>query len=212
VNFATPAFPGSGSGFDSRQRRNRLALGVAISLAVHVLLVTAWRTGQMRPRTEQEPARAMAVWLRPPPPAVPRVEEPPPPAAAPREPREPEPKPARAQRRPRRIIAVPSRPQTEQQPEPFVVQPAPQAQPEADTPRFDRDAARKMARGLASMRDPGKADTAVGQFPDKPLETETRAARAIAGAKRRNCKDGLPGGLLGPFILLMDKKDSGCKW
>jgi hypothetical protein len=37
-------------------------------------------------------------------------------------------------------------------------------------------------------------------------------ARAISSAKRRDCKDGLPGGLLGPLLLLMDKKDSGCKW
>jgi hypothetical protein len=36
--------------------------------------------------------------------------------------------------------------------------------------------------------------------------------RAIGRAKRRDCKDGIPGGLLAPLILLLDKKDSGCKW
>jgi hypothetical protein len=92
------------------------------------------------------------------------------------------------------------------------VQQAPQAAQEPETPRFDHEAARKMARSLAHIRDPAKVGTAIGQFPDKPLETETRAARAIGAAKRRDCKDGLPGGLLGPLLILADKKDSGCKW
>jgi hypothetical protein len=109
------------------------------------------------------------------------------------------------------VIAVdPSRAQT--QPDPFSVQQAPEPVAERETPRFDPEAARKMARSLANMRDPAKEGTALGQFPDKPLETETRAARAIGAAKRRDCKDGLPGGLLGPLLLLADKKDSGCKW
>ena len=37
-------------------------------------------------------------------------------------------------------------------------------------------------------------------------------AKAISKAKRRNCKDGVPGGLLAPLFLAMDKKDHGCKW
>jgi hypothetical protein len=94
----------------------------------------------------------------------------------------------------------------------FTVQQAPEPVSEPETPRFDREAARKMARSLANIRDPAKEGTAVGQFPEKPLETETRAARAIGAAKRRDCKDGLPGGLLGPLLILADKKDSGCKW
>lgn len=112
-------------------------------------------------------------------------------------------------KRPRSVIALPPR---EQAPaDAFVVdQPPEPAPPEA--PRFDPDAARKMARSLAHMRDPAKEGTAIGQFPDKPLETESRAARAIGAAKRRDCKDGIPGGLLAPLILLADKKDSGCKW
>ena len=44
------------------------------------------------------------------------------------------------------------------------------------------------------------------------MRRKPKSARAIAGAKRRDCKDGIPGGLLAPLILLMDKKDSGCKW
>jgi len=101
-------------------------------------------------------------------------------------------------------------PQAEREagPDSFTVRQAP-----ADAaPRFDPDAAKKFAREIASDPDPARAGTAVGQIPPKPLETETKAARAIASAKRRDCKDGLPGGLLGPLFLLMDKKDSGCKW
>ena len=69
-----------------------------------------------------------------------------------------------------------------------------------------------MARSLASEPDPAKAGTAVAQLPPKALETQSKAARAIRSAKRRDCKDGIPGGLLAPLILMMDKKDSGCKW
>jgi hypothetical protein len=69
-----------------------------------------------------------------------------------------------------------------------------------------------MARELANEPDPAKAGTALAQLPPKPLATETRAARAISRAKRRDCKDGIPGGLLAPLILALDKKDSGCKW
>jgi hypothetical protein len=109
------------------------------------------------------------------------------------------------------VIAVAPTP-APAQPDPFTVQQAPEPASEPETPRFDREAARKMARSLANIRDPAKEGTAVGQFPEKPLETETRAARAIGAAKRRDCKDGLPGGLLGPLLILADKKDSGCKW
>jgi len=70
------------------------------------------------------------------------------------------------------------------------VTPAPAAPPRdpappAPAPVFDLDAARGMAR---------------------------RLARGIGAARRAHCKDGVPGGLLAPLYLMMDKKDSGCKW
>jgi hypothetical protein len=68
-----------------------------------------------------------------------------------------------------------------------------------------------FARRLATLPDPARADTPVGQFPEPALQAETRAARAIASAKRAHCKDGVRGGLLAPLVLLLDKKDSGCK-
>ena len=88
--------------------------------------------------------------------------------------------------------------------------PAPSGSPSA--PRFDPDAARTLARQLAGAPDPARAGTALAQLPPKPLETETKAARAISRARRRDCKDGIPGGLLAPLYLMMDKKDSGCQW
>ncbi|CDG86075.1 hypothetical protein GJA_5479 [Janthinobacterium agaricidamnosum NBRC 102515 = DSM 9628] len=36
-------------------------------------------------------------------------------------------------------------------------------------------------------------------------------ARSMSQAKRGDCKNA-PGGLLAPLLMLMDKKDSGCKW
>ncbi|QJE00065.1 hypothetical protein HH212_08510 [Massilia forsythiae] len=82
----------------------------------------------------------------------------------------------------------------------------------AAPPRFDLEAARATARKLAGEPDPSRAGTALERLPQKPLETESRLARGIAGARRADCKDGVPGGLLAPLYLMMDKKDSGCKW
>jgi hypothetical protein len=188
------------------QRPERLLVGIVLSMVLHAALLLAWRQGTHAPLAETEPARAISVWLRRPPP--------PPPKAAP----EPEaakpsrPDAARAARPKRRtppdVIALPARPREEEAPpDAFKVEPA-----EPAAPHFDADAARRMARELANEPDPAKAGTAVAQLPPKPLASETRAARAISKAKRRDCKDGIPGGLLAPLFLMMDKKDSGCKW
>jgi hypothetical protein len=200
VNLAATGF---GTDDDGRRATRRVVAGVAVSLAVHALMLAGWRGERVyRP----EPPRPLAVRVQAPPPPPP-VETPvavPPPLAQ---------QPARASkpRKPRPVIAVRPEPTAPAQPDPFIVEQAPEPAP-PDTPRFDPEAARRMARSLANMRDPAKEGTAIGQFPEKPLETESRAARAIGAAKRRNCKDGIPGGLLAPLLLLADKKDSGCKW
>lgn len=197
----------------SRQRRNRIALGVAASLLLHALLLATYRK-QPAPAdpTDVSPSRAIAVWLRPPPPPVrARAPEPEPAtqAAAPKPAAEPQ------RRRRERVIAVTPEPAAPSQSETFAVEPEPAAAQESRqdaAPRFDPEAARQMARKLASGPDPAIAGTAVGQFPAKPLATETRAARAISRTRRRDCKDGIPGGLLAPLFLALDKKDSGCQW
>jgi hypothetical protein len=190
---------------DTGRAHRRIAAGIALSLAVHLLVLNLQRR-DVYPESVQEP-RPLAVRLRPPPPPppAPRVEELPAPLPAPR-PAAPAPR-----RAPRPVIAVDPAP-APSQPDPFTVQQAPAPASEPETPHFDREAARTMARSLSHIRDPAKEGTAIGQFPDKPLETETRAARAIGAAKRRDCKDGVPGGLLAPLLMLADKKDSGCKW
>jgi hypothetical protein len=192
------AFAGAAGG-----AARRIAAAVALSLLVHALVLTLQRDDARR--AAPEAPRPIAVRLRPPPPPpLPQVEDAP-------APKKPAPRTARRAppRTPRPVIAVDPVP-APAEPDPFTVQQAPA--PEPDTPRFDPEAARKMARSLANIRDPAREGTAVAQFPEKPLETETRAARAIGAAKRRNCKDGVPGGLLAPLLLLADKKDSGCKW
>jgi hypothetical protein len=196
----------------SRQRRNRIALGVALSLLLHALLLAAYRNKPTPiDAMDGAPSHSIAVWLRPPPPAMPEREKEPEPAVRAAPPRHV----PTEQRRRRRVIAVTPDRAAPYRPEPFAVEPEPTPAPATGSeaaPRFDPDAARKMARQLATVPDPMRAGTAVGQFPAKPYATETKAARVISQTRRRDCKDGLPGGLLGPLIILMDKKDSGCQW
>lgn len=78
----------------------------------------------------------------------------------------------------------------------------------AQEQHFDMDAARLAARELADE----PVITPQGRIKQPRIEPETRLARDIARADRRDCKDGIQGGLLAPLYLLMDKKDHGCKW
>jgi hypothetical protein len=142
--------------YADRPAKGRLLLGIAVSLAVHLLFVLGYRgLGPAAPMFAPDDPRPIAVTIRPLPP--------------------------------------------------------PETPPE-EAPKFDMEAARRIARENAHLRDPGKEGTALSQFPEEPLQTESKLARAIGKAKRRNCKDGIPGGLLAPLYLMMDKKNSGCKW
>lgn len=193
---------------EQRRRMRRVALGTVVSILVHSALLAAWRGGG-EPAALPEPSRPLTVRVQPPPP--PRVEAPAPPPAAARTPERPATRPPR-RTAPAPVIALPPDTDAAGEPDPFIVEQPETPSTSAQTPRFDREAARRSARALAHMRDPPKEGTAIGQFPEPPLETESRAARAIGAAKRRDCKDGVPGGLLAPLLLAMDKKDSGCKW
>jgi len=207
----------SGSAFvpDARQLK-RVAAGVAVSLALHALVLSIYR--QPQPAPPAAPPESLTVRLRPlAPPAPPATTPAPAPQAVP-QPR-PHARPAPAKRA-RPVIAVPA--QTRQSSEETqVVAPAPDAPRQQDAapttapitaPSFDMNAARGMARKLANEPDPAKVGTALERLPPKPLETESRLARGIGAAKRANCKDGIPGGLLAPIYLMLEKKDSGCKW
>jgi hypothetical protein len=63
---------------------------------------------------------------------------------------------------------------------------------------------------------PNADDAPLARLKKQQLEDqfqpESKAAKAISAAKRGDCKDGLPGGLLAPLIMLTQKKGTGCKW
>ena len=194
----------------------RIGAGIAVSIALHGLLLFAYRQGVAPPWRDNadQPREAMVVMLRAPAPEV--LPEPAPlkaePEVKPKPALKPKPTEKAASTRPAPAdsIATPdviALPETQA--------PAPGAftvAPPSDAPAFDPDAARKFAREIATKPDPARVGMAVAQIPPKPYATETKAARVIAQAKRGDCKDGIPGGLLAPLVLLLDKKDSGCKW
>lgn len=194
-----------------RLRRSRITTGIAVSLVLHALLLSAWhRNTPGKTDDTPEPRRELAVWLRPP--------APPPVAHGDIAQTRPVPRQQRphvSHQPPRPMVAVESTPDETPPREPLVVQQQPSAaaqQPDSPTPQFDRDVALKLARRFANDPDPATADLPIGQLPKKPLRSESRAAQAIASAGRPYCKDGIPGGLLAPLFLLMDKKNSGCRW
>lgn len=191
-----------------RRGNRRVVIGIGVSLAVHALFLLAYRDTNFKTMqiVPDEPT-VISVLLAPPAPPPPPPPEPPVVRATPSAPRVPAASRATRPAPPQAVIAVPHSSQPE--PDPFVVQQEETTEP---APKFDMNAAREVARANAHLRDPSKEGTAVGQFPEPALQTETPLARGIARAKRADCKDGVPGGLLAPIFLLMDKKDSGCKW
>jgi hypothetical protein len=203
--------PGSAFVPDTRSLQ-RVAAAIGVSLLLHALLLAVYR----QPPPAAVPATPAPLTVRlqaaaPPAPPLPV----PAPQALPRQP-----KAAAPVKRSRPVIAVPaaSRPSTE---ETYSVAPPPAAPTQDDAPpstapapapHFDMAAARNTARKVAKEPDPARVGTALERLPPKPLETESKLARAIGAAKRGNCKDGIPGGLLAPIYLMLEKKDSGCKW
>lgn len=184
----------------------RVVLGVSVSLVAHAVLLLAVRSGLVgRPAPAEVPQRMM-VWVRPAPPPQPVVQDTP----------RPEPKPITPSRQDqaRKPAARPSEPSAVAPSTPVIaVQPDHAAAPDftvpaqqAAPPSFDAEAARAAARQIASE------DVRSGAAPTEQISSETKLARSIAKAKRPDCKDGIPGGLLAPIYLLMEKKDHGCKW
>lgn len=193
-----------------RTQLNRIAACIALSLAAHALLLAVYR--QPVTSLPAAPPERLTIRLQPAPPPA-QVK----PAAAPPIPRA---QPEKHAKKSRPVIAVaPEKRQSTE--ETYAVKPAPEvpetpAAPPTTAPHFDVDAARSMARKMATKLltepDPDKVGTALERLPKPPLQTESKFERAIKSAKRPDCKDGVPGGLLAPIFLAMDKKDSGCKW
>ena len=213
MDFSIERNGGSGGGQPLPHRRS-IALGIAVSLLLHGALITLWRHVQPTVQMDTAPrVESIAVWIRPL-----AAKPPPPPVEVVKPKREAKPvskpKLATARETPAVATAPAASPQA------ITAVPASPATPTASTdtftqepPKFDMEAARKTARKMAGERDPSKVGTAVGQIPDKPLQTETQLARDIAQGKRGDCRTAYAGaGLLAPVLMLLDKKDSGCKW
>jgi hypothetical protein len=203
VNAVIDHVAGAGfTGLPDRKQSTRVAACVAVSLAVHALLLSIYRQ-PAPPAAPVAVSEALTVRLQ----AKPET----PPAA------EPAPQPAArtevaARPAPRRIIAVPPQ-QAAPENKPFAVDtPPPEDTAPRAAPRFNLDAARDVARRVANEPDPARVGTPLERLPPPPLQTESKLERGIKGAKRGDCKDGIPGGLLAPLYLMMEKKDSGCKW
>ncbi len=197
--------------------RRGIVLGIAVSLLLHGALLSLWRHVQPSVALDTAPrVESIAVWIRP---LAAKPPPPPPPVDMIQPKREPKPisKPKLATVR-ETPAPAPTAPASSAQA--ITVVPASPATPVAspdtftqETPKFDMEAARTTARKMAGERDPSKVGTAVGQIPDKPLQTESQLARAIAQGKRGDCRTAYAGaGLLAPVLMLLDKKDSGCKW
>ena len=213
MDFSIERNGGSGAGQPLPHRRS-IVLGIAVSLLLHGALIYLWRHVQPAARIDTAPrVESIAVWIRPL-----AAKPPPPPVEVIKPKREAKPvskpKLATARETPAAATAPAASPQA------ITVVPASPATPAAsadtftqESPKFDMEAARKTARKMAGERDPSKVGTAVGQIPDKPLQTETQLARDIAQGKRGDCRSAYAGaGLLAPVLMLLDKKDSGCKW
>lgn len=202
------SFAYSSHDYPGPARRHHLVLAAGV-LLLHVALLYSWRYAKPPPLPEAGPkVESVTVWIRPPRPIIKPL--PPPPPVARVEPKR-EKKPGRTAS-PRAPAATPA---ADPVPNAITVAPSPTpADPLAtDAPKFDMAAALSTARKVASERDPSKVGTAVGQIPDKPLRTETQLARDIASGKRGDCRTAYAGaGLLAPLVMLLDKKDSGCKW
>ncbi len=210
---------------DYRQHQGKpqtIAAGVVLSLFLHAGLFHFFKApAPYRAAPDEQPGAPYSiVWMAPPkvaqvlPQRVPEVTR-----AAPA-------RPAPAQRAAGRAAKAPiaTAATASLLPEPITAplptQPPPDAAAEAGAPpKFDVNAALKSARKFATERArPG--DPPVAQLQDKPineLRSESQLARNIQQASRADCKDVARGtGILAlvvvPYLVLTDKKDSGCKW
>ncbi len=175
-------------------------------MLAHVVLLSAWRPAPQP--TMAAPPVAAPIVLRLQPPAAPvQVVEAPAPASIPAT----RSKPAAAPR----VIAVAPKAPALVAPA-LVLEAQPVEEPAPAPKKFDLEAARSTARVVGVQDAPNADDAPLGRLKKQQLEDqfqpESKAARAISAAKRGDCKDGLPGGLLAPLIMLTQKAGTGCKW
>jgi hypothetical protein len=203
----------------SLRRRPGLVAGIAVSLALHLVLLFGYRVSHAPAR--EQPQRAMTVWLQPlkPPPMVARIKPPPPP-------KRDKPEVAKAAPRVRNAPTASATPPAAEPPPAVAAQTPPAASqaitlapapdplhPEQQPKQFDMNAALKTARKVANEKDPARAGLPVAQLDDHPLypeNHETQLQKGVASAKKGDClQKGAGLGLLAPLVWAFDKK---CKF
>jgi hypothetical protein len=173
VTFAIDNIDGT---LPDRKQMNRIAAGIALSVLAHALLLAFHR--QPAATLPAAPPERLTIRLQAAPPVQLKPAE---------EPPKPIPRAQPPARKTRPVIAVPveKRQSTE---ETYAVKPAPDTpapppEPATTTRHFDIDAARSMARGmatkLANEPDPDKVGTALERLPKPALQTESKFERAI---------------------------------
>lgn len=187
-------------------RRPGIAAGIAVSLALHAMLIFGYRLSS--PPPAEAPHRAMTVWLQPPQPVA-RVVPPPPPRPA------RQPAPARA-----RGAAPAAAPHRDSAPPPEQA-PAPAADAQVITlPReqdplyadqqakpFTIEEAKKAARKVAAEKaPPGTLAAQLEAHPISPEPSGTELARKVEKAGKTDCLKSASGaGLLAPLFWALDK-------
>jgi hypothetical protein len=196
--------------YPASPRRGALAAGLAVSILLHILLLAFWRAPTIPP----QPAEArrwtqpLTVQILPPPPPKPVARAEPPKQAV---------KPGKPVRTPPRAVAERARPDSAPQPSMTIVTPAPtEAAPAEEAPKFDPDAARAAARAMANdLKEPSEnwAAEKLNKGKEWKETKEQRLGRNVENSARPDCRTAYSGyGLLAPLKMLMDKKDSGCKF
>ena len=200
--------------------------GVAVSVALHLLLIFGYRLTAPKAPPELPPKESMTVWLMQPRPTAPAPVDIEPPAkpALPAQPiqqpvRKQTEAPTKAAARQPAPATTPAEPAATaaENPPPQPITPAtPATSPASSAPdplypqqqqqqqqqqsrQFDMNAALKTARKVANEKDPARAGTAVAQLDDHPLYPEQNAnelATKMAAAKRQGCLEGNGGGNL----------------
>ncbi len=190
--------------------RTNVAIGVAVSLLLHLLLA-AW-TWQHRMATHRfAETTNITVHLLPIAPVQPAAVMP-----------HPEPLKAQHETAARTILSAKPR-AVVTTPVPAPHEAPPTVPPSSTAPQpekhLDMNAVYGSVKSAVAEVDRENAETPTGQLAAKPLyppESGNKIGKMIDGTTRADCKDQVEGyGLFTPVAVLatlLDKKDSGCKW
>jgi hypothetical protein len=211
MRFDLTTAPPPGDSFGARPPHRRVAL--AMCVVVHLLLVYLYMQTSPAPaaRAQTDPPGTLLVWLSP---RVAPLQPAPPVRRATRSDAVLRKKPAFAGTNANASTPIPIAKADSTAVVTIPLAAAPTSS-ESATPAngtFDMQAALDMARMAATEKSTPMPHTRSVPMSAARIESESTLGKAIAGTRRRNCNDGVPGGLLAPLLLLSDKKDSGCKW